>query len=450
MQIPIGDNALGRPASSIDESPSAPPQPRPRLPFIARQFPPFSPRQWRVFGISATAGIFDNYDIALLSLALKQIQRGLGIAEARLGATLSLIRLGYLASLALSPLADVFGRRQLLLYTIVGYTIFTGISAVAPHTGSFVTAQFVARAFSGAEATVSLVILAEEVDAAVRGWALGMQGALSVSGYGLAAIVFGMIGIIPFGWRGLYALALFPLVLIIPLRRILPESRRFEQVHQTQIIRPSLLAPLRALLSSYPTRLLSIFAVVFVGSMAGGAVGFFVPKYLQEAHHWSPARVSSLYVFGGALGIIGNIAAGRISDRFGRRVTGPLFIAMEAIMAYQLYTIRTGAVVILWIGWLFCDQAGVTVANAYSTELFPTASRSAAAGALYIARFGGNALGLLGEGMLYGVMGSHWTAIRMLTLCWLFTAALMYLLFPETARRELEEIAPADIRVKTG
>jgi MFS family permease len=414
----------------------------PRFPFIARQFPPFSRRQWRVFGISATAGFFDNYDTALLSLALRQIQRGLGIAEARLGATLSLIRMGYLVSLALSPLADVFGRRQLLLYTIVGYTIFTGMSAFAPRTGSFVAAQFVARAFSGAEATVSLVILAEEVDAAVRGWALGMQGALSISGYGLAAIAFGMIRIIPFGWRGLYALALFPLALIIPLRRILPESRRFEQAQNTQIMRPSILAPLRALLGSYPRRLLSIFAVVFIGSMAGGAVGFFVPKYLQEVHHWSPARVSSLYVFGGALGIIGNIAAGRISDRFGRRITGPLFIALEAVLAYQLYTIRTGAVVILWIGWLFCDQAGMTVSNAYSAELFPTTFRSAAAGALYVARYSGGALGLLGEGMLYGIMGSHWVAIRMLTLCWLFTAALMYLLFPETARRELEEIAP--------
>ncbi|MBV8454385.1 MAG: MFS transporter [Deltaproteobacteria bacterium] len=414
----------------------------PRLPFIARRFPPFSARQWRVFGISTTAGFFDNYDTALLSLALRQIQRGLGIAEARLGATLSLIRMGYLMSLALSPLADVFGRRQLLLYTIVGYTIFTGMSAVAPNTGGFVAAQFVARAFSGAEATVSLVILAEEVDAAVRGWALGMQGALSVSGYGLAAIVFGMIRIIPFGWRGLYALALFPLALIIPLRRILPESRRFERAHQTQIMRPSVLAPLRALLGSYPRRLLSIFTVVFVGSMAGGAVGFFVPKYLQEVHYWSPARVSSLYVLGGALGIIGNIAAGRISDRFGRRVIGPLFIAMEAVLAYQLYTIRTEAVVILWIGWLFCDQAGLTVTNAYSAELFPTAFRSAAAGALYVARFGGGALGLLAEGMLYGVMGSHWAAIRTLALCWLFAATLMYLLFPETARRELEEIAP--------
>jgi MFS family permease len=408
--------------------------------FVVRQFPPFSPRQWRVFAISTTAGFFDNYDSALLSLALKQIQRGLGIAEARLGATLSLIRLGYLASLALSPLADVFGRRKLLLYTIVGYTLFTAISATAPHAASFVGAQFLARAFSGAEATVSLVILAEEVDAAVRGWALGMQGALSVSGYGLAAIVFATIGIIPFGWRGLYALALFPLALIIPLRRLLPESRRFEGAHHTQV-RPSGLAPLRALVRSAPSRLLSVFAVVFVGSMAGGAVGFFVPKYLQEVHHWSPARVSSLYVFGGALGIIGNIVAGRISDRFGRRVVGPLFIAMEAVLAYQLYTIRSGAIVILWIGWLFCDQAGVTITSAYSAELFPTSFRAAAAGLLYVARYGGGALGLLEEGIMYGLTGSHWSAIRILTVCWLVAAALMYLLFPETARRELEEIA---------
>jgi predicted MFS family arabinose efflux permease len=204
---------------------------------------------------------------------------------------------------------------------------------------------------------------------------------------------------------------------------------------------PSVLAPLRALLGSYPKRLLSIFAVVFMGSMAGGAVGVFVPKYLQEVHNWSPGRVSSLYVFGGALGIVGNIVAGRISDRFGRRVIGPLVIALEALLARQLYTSRTGAVVILWIGWLFCDQAGVTVTNAYSAELFPTTFRSAAAGALYVARYGGGALGLLGEAVLYRAVGSHWGAIRILTLFWLATATLMYLLFPETARRELEEIA---------
>src|SRR5713226_1222153 len=99
---------------------------------ILGRTPPFTRRQRRVFTIATTAGFFDQYDRALLSLALKQIQSGLKIAEAHLGTMLSLIRLGYVLSLLLAPLADVFGRRRLLLYTVVGYTVFTGLSAIAP------------------------------------------------------------------------------------------------------------------------------------------------------------------------------------------------------------------------------------------------------------------------------------------------------------------------------
>ena len=48
---------------------------------------------------------------------------------------LSVIRLGYLLTLLLTPFADVFGRRRLLLYTVMGYTVFTALSAVAPESG---------------------------------------------------------------------------------------------------------------------------------------------------------------------------------------------------------------------------------------------------------------------------------------------------------------------------
>lgn len=41
--------------------------------------------------------------------------------------------------------------------------------------------------------------------------------------------MFAGINIVPYGWRGLYALALIPLVLIIPLGQVLPESQRFER-----------------------------------------------------------------------------------------------------------------------------------------------------------------------------------------------------------------------------
>src|SRR5271169_880386 len=79
---------------------------------ILGRTPPFTRRQRRVFFIASTAGFFDQYDRALLSLALKQIQAGLKIAESHLGAMLSVIRLGYIFALLLTPLADVFGRRR--------------------------------------------------------------------------------------------------------------------------------------------------------------------------------------------------------------------------------------------------------------------------------------------------------------------------------------------------
>ena len=420
-----------------------PPEPRARRSFVARQFPPFTPRERRVFWISTTAGFFDNYDSALLSLALRQIQTGLGIAEARLGAMLSAIRLGYLGAMLIAPLADVFGRRRLLLLTIVGYTLLTALSAVAPHAHSFVVAQTLARAFSGAEATVSLVILAEEVDAAVRGWAIGLQGALAIMGYGLAAIAFGFITIVPYGWRGLYALALTPLVLLIPLRRMLPESRRFAAERAGGMSPRSVIEPLAALFRSYPRRLLAVFAVWFRFAVGGAPAGIFLPKYLQEIHHWSPGRVSSLYVFGGAIGIVGNIVAGRISDSYGRRMMGIAFMFAVPLGGIALYTVGGGpGVTACWIGWLFCDQAATTLLNAYGAELFPTSHRAAATSMLAVARYGGGAVGLLLEGLLYSVADGHWTAIRYLMMAGFAAAIVMLSCFPETAGRELEAIAP--------
>jgi putative MFS transporter len=429
-------------APSRSAATGGPPHSRGRS-FLARQFPPFNPREWRVFWISTTAGYFDSYDGALLSLALRQIQQGLRIAEASLGPILSVIRLGYLGALLIAPYADVVGRRRLLLSTIIGYTLFTGLSAIAPDARSFVIAQTLARAFSGAEATVSLVILAEEVDAAVRGWAIGLQGALSITGYGMAAIVFAFITVFPYGWRGLYALALAPLLLIIPLRRMLPESRRFEREQASGESAQSIFEALTALFRSHPARISMVLAVWFLFALGLAPAGAFLPKFLQEIHHWSPGQVSGVYVFGGAIGILGNIVAGRISDSFGRRTMGIAFTFAAPVGSLALYSVGDGAALVAcWIGWLFCDQAATTIINAFGTELFPTSQRAAAGSALLVARYGGGAIGLWFEGLLYGVTGGHWSAIRYLMVAGFAAALVMLIFFPETAGRELEAIAP--------
>ncbi len=409
---------------------------------ILGRSPELSRRQWRVFGIAATAGFFDNYDRALLSLALKQIQRGLRIAEDSLGTVLSLIRLGYLLSLVITPIADVVGRRRLLLYTIFGYTIFTGLSAFAPGARSFAAFQFLARAFAGAEATVAFVVVSEEVDAGVRGWAIGLLSALGSVGYGIAALGFAGINVIPYGWRGLYALALIPLLLIIPLRRILPESRRFEREAESGLSPGNILVPLRALFRAYPARLGMLLAVAFLGSMGGNAAGILFPKYLQEAHGWSPGQVTELFFLAGAIGFLGNIVAGRLSDRFGRRMLGSLFYLLAPIMTVWMYSTHSNLVIPLWTVEVFFDTASSTIGSAFSAELFPTSYRATAGSALSVAGTTGGALGLFLEGILYRSTGSHWSAVRYLTVFWAIAPVIVYLFFPETAGRELEAISP--------
>lgn len=427
------------------DAPAVAAEPRTSIHFgMFGRSPAFTRRQWRVFGIVASAGFFDNYDRALLSLALTQIQRALRIAEASLGTVLSVIRLGYLLALLITPIADVVGRRRLLLYTIVGYTVFTGLSAIAPDARTFTACQLLTRAFAGAEGTVALVIVTEEVDAGVRGWAIGLLSALASVGYGIAALAFAGINVVPYGWRGLYALALIPLVLIIPLRRVLPESRRFERESAAGLRPRNILVPLRALFAAYPGRLIMLVTVAFLGNLGGNAAGILFPKYLQEAHGWSPGQVTELFFLGGAIGILGNIIAGRLSDRFGRRTMGSLCYLLAPIVTASIYSARGNLVIPLWILELFFDTASTTIALAYSAELFPTSYRATAGSALAVAGTTGGALGLFLEGVLYRSLGSHWSAVRYLTVFWAVAPVIVYLFFPETAGRELEAISPEE------
>jgi predicted MFS family arabinose efflux permease len=404
--------------------------------------PPFTRRQHRVFWISTSAGFFNNYDSALLTLALKQIQSGLGIAERALGATVSFIRLGYLASLLLAPFADVFGRRLLLLYTIIGFTVFTGLSALAPTAPWFVACQFFVRALAGAEGAVALVLVIEEVDAAYRGWSIGLLGALVTSGYAMAALAFATIKVIPYGWRGLYGIALVPLALTVPMRRLLPESQRFER-QKIAVSRSGLiLRPLIELVRYNPLRLAILLALNFALATGGAAAGLYFSKFLQEAHHYSPGNVATLYILGGGLGILGNVFSGRISDRVGRKRLGATFLLLAPLLRMMVYSAPGRIVIPAWILCMFFETAGITILNVYSVELFPTSYRSTAGGAQGVAGTAGGAFGLLIETVLFNVLGSHWRAVRYMLLIQLLAPVLIVLCLPETAGRELEEISP--------
>jgi len=405
-----------------------------------------SRRQRLTFAVVSAAGFFNNYDGALLSLAIEQIQHGLGVGEKTIGKMASIITLGSLLAPLITSQADRRGRRKLLLATFAGFSVLSGLTAFAWDATSFVILKFLTITFSSAEGAIALVILVEEMNADVRGLAVGMLGAISAGGFALAAIGFAVIEKVPYGWRGLFALAFLPMLLTIPLWKLLPESNRYES--SAKAMAPGgFFDPFRAMFSSYPERFLMVAGAMFLNAMGGTPAGLLQAKFLQEVHAWTPMNVSTLIFFGGAVGILGNVFAGNLSDSVGRRSLGAIMLLLAPAM-WAVFFRSTGKIMIgSWIVSLFAQTSASTILNAFSAELFPTSHRSTAQSAIAVAGTLGGSAGLLLESIIYGMVGNHWRSVTILMAGSVAAAIVVAIFFPETAGSELDEISPERSRL---
>jgi putative MFS transporter len=408
---------------------------------FAQKLKNFSQAQCRTLATVCAAGSFNNYDGALLSLAIEQIQRALKISEIALPRVASLITLGSLFAPLITSQADRRGRRTLLIATIALFSLLSGLTAFAWNASSFVILKFLTVIFSAAEGSISMVMLVEEVNADARGLAVGLLGAISAGGFGLAALGFAMIRIVPFGWRGLFAIAFIPLVLIVPLWRLLPESDRYKSSAKA-MARGGFFDPFRALYRSYPGRFAVVATVMFLNAMGGTPGGLLQAKYMQEVHGWTPANVSALILSGGAIGILGNVVAGNLSDQIGRRTLGVIAMIEASAMCTIFFNSSGNIVVASWVLSLFAQTAASTILNAYSAELFPTSYRSTAESGIAIAGTLGGSAGLIFESWIYGMLGSHWRGVSWLMLASVAAAMTVAMCFPETANAELDSISP--------
>src|SRR6185312_496346 len=148
-------------------------------------------------------------------------------------------------------------------------------------------------------------------------------------------------------------------------------------------------------------------------------------------HHYTPGHVSVLYVLGGFVAVVGNILAGRLSDRIGRKTmifTGALIMASSFGVFFSGYD---GSLLpAFWIVALFGYFSADALLAGMAVELFPTAYRATMGGLRYLSVYMGGALGLLLEGKLYDHFGAHGIAVSVF-LCAIPMALVAVLLLPE-------------------
>jgi putative MFS transporter len=400
-------------------------------------------RQERIFLLVGAAALFAGYDQNVFGLAIPQIQAELHIAENQVGVTVAYFRLAAIFAMLLASSADLVGRRRLLLITILGQAVFTLLTAVTTDYVQFVWAQILTRVFGYAEEMLCFVVIAEEVSERARGWGNGTISALYYTGAGIASLVFAAVNILPFGWRAIYVIGAASLFLVAYLRRHLPETRRFAEQSPVGSKAAATWAILKDIVRQYPLRVLTIVIAASAFGFAISPATVLAQKYLQNVYQYSPGQVTLLLVPGGLAGLGLAIAAGRLSDRIGRKPMAFGIVTLAGLAFFLFYNGAPGwAIPPLWILAFFGFFSGDALLAGFALEIVPTHYRSTVSGLRYLVEISAGAAALALEGNLYDFFHAHGPAIQWL-LASIPITLIAILFLPEPARKTLEEMSRA-------
>jgi putative MFS transporter len=399
-----------------------------------------------VLAATCLASLGSFYTMTVPAFAMPQIQRGLAIPEDEVGLLFALLRFGTLFSLVLAVLADRVGRRRILTLSVAALALCNLLSAFAPSGIVLAWLQFGARLFLGAQILLAVVVVSEELSAANRGFGLGVVTAVGGLGGGITLLAYAFVDHLPHGWRSLFAIGAFGLLWVPWLWRSLHETRRFSDHLSHGVISGPAWQPMRDIVRHHTWRLAALAGVVLPVSVILEPGLTFVSKHMQDGLGYSPAQVGLLLAVCGAGTPVANVLAGNLADRFGRKpVTAFASLLLPSAVAL-FYNARGIVPLSLGLMLLFVSVGFLVVLHgALATELFPTALRSTAAGMREALATVGSSLGLWIVGLLYAVTGSHASSNTWMLVLAPISPLVVLLSLPETAARELEEIAPDEV-----
>lgn len=312
------------------------------------------------------------------------IQDVVGLSGSVLGLGLSVLRVTSLLALPLASLADHHGRIRVLVRTLVAGLIVTAIAALSPSYWFFVGCFAVARPLLGATTTLVQVVTVELSVRARRMRLLAVMAAGTAIGSGLSAILHGVIRG-PDSFRWLFALALVPVVAVVPWSRTVPEPRvhpgEHPMTHLGQVAHDAL------------GRVVAVAVVSFVIGVVTGPAGGFTFVYGEGVLGLRPSEVSIMVAGSGLVGLIGLFVGARLSATTGRRsavAIGTVFTAVVSTYAYS------GGRIAFIVGYVLSVGAGGILAPAMaalSTEVFAHRFRATAAGWIAVAGVAGAVAG---------------------------------------------------------
>jgi predicted MFS family arabinose efflux permease len=338
----------------------------------------------------------DNW---VVSPILPAISESLGIQVEKAGILISAYMIPFgIFQILFGPLADRYGKKQIITFSIVFFTLATGLCALAGSLNTLSIYRALTGIFAAAVMPISLALIGDLFPVEKRQMAIGTFMGIAFLGQGLSMITGGAIAYF-LNWRGVFAvyavLSFIPMLLLLKNYKNIPDTRNPD----SQFVKPyfKLLSHTKSL---YTYILVFLEGLFIIGSFS------YLGAYISKTYHFNYLTIGAIMTAFGFMSLVGGRLGGKLVLKTGPRtiLTAGLVFAFVAdlllFFAGQKLGVLIFSIGLLGIGFIFTHSTLLTRATQFADK-----ARGAAMSLVAFCFMGGGGIGTAVGGKIASAYG---------------------------------------------
>src|SRR5436305_1938837 len=240
--------------------------------------------QRRTLIAAALGWMLDAFDVMLYALVLAHIIRDLGMSKATAGGlgTLTLLASG-IGGVLFGFIADRIGRKRALMLSILTYSICSFASGLSQSVVMLAAFRFILGLGMGGEWNTGATLVAETWPTSLRAKAISIVQSSWAIGFAIAALVVWAV-MLRFQWRAVFFVGVLPALVILWIRRDVPESKMWQEQKASGVIKLKPDVTFGQLFhGEYGPRTLALLLLNFFGMFGWWGLFTWVPAYFTLA-----------------------------------------------------------------------------------------------------------------------------------------------------------------------